>query len=361
MRFLGGSSEGSSGIKLLFGILGAVFSLALWMALTAGVSPILDKVPSPFRVFTSYGELFNENEALKNIGFSLGENISGYIEAILLVLPVGFVIGLFKYMRWGFKWQVDALRYVPLTALTLLFILWFGIWTPMKVHFLAFGIFIYLLPVMVQRIDEVADVYLKTVHTLGATDWQVLKTVYLPSVLSRLFDDIRVLTAISWTYIIVAETMNSNQGGIGTVIYYAGQRQGRYDKIFALLIIIMIIGMIQDKIFMWLDREFFPFKYQASDSIKSSSIQGNEMLNVAINYAVMVFVWIGLGIYFILMLCEYFPFFGGFKPLSYLFGDTTWLINCIVIALLLYKGIKWYRGRVDQMTLKSLGLKTTVS
>ncbi|MBK8832115.1 MAG: hypothetical protein IPN60_14925 [Saprospiraceae bacterium] len=39
----------------------------------------------------------------------------------------------------------------------------------MKVHFLAFGIIIYMLPVMIQRIDEVDDVYLKTVHTLGAT------------------------------------------------------------------------------------------------------------------------------------------------------------------------------------------------
>ncbi|MEO6131519.1 MAG: ABC transporter permease subunit [Saprospiraceae bacterium] len=361
MRFLGGTSEGSSGIKLLFGILGAVVSLVLWIALTAGANPILDKIPSPFRVFTSYGELFNENEALKNIGFSLGENISGYIEAIILVLPVGFIIGLFKYMRWGFKWQVDALRYVPLTALTLLFVLWFGIWTPMKVHFLAFGILIYLLPVMVQRIDEVADVYLKTVHTLGATDWQVIKTVYIPSVLSRLFDDIRVLTAISWTYIIVAENMNSNQGGIGTLIYYAGQRQGRYDKIFALLIIIMIIGMVQDKIFMWLDREFFPFKYQASDSIKSSRIRGSGLFNVAINYGMMVMGWIGLGIYFILILFEYFASFGGFKPLSYLFGDTAWIINFIVIALLLYKGIKWYRGRMDQMTLKSLQAKTAAS
>src|SRR5690606_19557799 len=146
-----------------------------------------------------------------------------------------------KYFRWGFQRQIDVLRYIPLTALTGLFILWFGIYTEMKVHFLAFGIILYLLPVMIQRIDEVDDVYLKTVHTLGASDWQILRTVYFPSVLSRLSDDIRVLTAISWTYIIVAESINSTEGGLGALIYNVGQIRVRMDKVFALLIIIMAI------------------------------------------------------------------------------------------------------------------------
>jgi len=228
----------------------------------------------------------------------------------------------------------------------------------MKVHFLAFGILIYLLPVMVQRIDEVADVYLKTVHTLGASDWQVLKTVYFPSVLSRLFDDIRVLTAISWTYIIVAENINSNQGGIGTLIYYAGQRQGRYDKVFALLIIIMIIGVVQDRIFIWLDKEFFPFKYQALEAIKSSSIQRKSFVAVATDFAFRTLGWIALLIYFILFLNEYFSFLGS-QPLGYLFGQTTWVVNLVVIALLVYKGWKWYQGRMDQVALQSASSKSS--
>lgn len=357
MRFLGGIEEGTATQKLIYGILGVVFVLAVWFLVTAGANPILSHVPTPLSVLTSYGELFNQNEALKNIGFSLGENISGYIEAILIVIPVGFFIGLVKYARWGFQRQVDALRYVPLTAVTILFILWFGIWTPMKVHFLAFGILIYLLPIMVQRIDEVADVYLKTVHTLGASDWQVLRTVYIPSVLSRLSDDIRVLTAISWTYIIVAETTNSTQGGIGSLIYYAGQRQGRYDKVFALVLIIMVIGIIQDKLFIWLDREFFPFKYQAIDAVKSSSIRQKGVLSIALEYSLMVAGWVAIGIYFILILCECFSLLGGVRPLSYLFGSTVWVINSVVIGLVLYKIWKWYHDRKDQLLMKSVNAK----
>ena len=90
----------------------------------------------------------------------------------------------------------DAGRFIPLTAVTGIFILWLGIGNEMKVTFLAFGILVYLIPVVVQRIDEVQSVYLQTVYTLGASAWQTVKTVYIPYVLSKLIDDIRVLTAI---------------------------------------------------------------------------------------------------------------------------------------------------------------------
>jgi len=105
-----------------------------------------------------------------------------------------------------------------------MFIIWFEIEDQMKIAFLTFGIIVYILPVVVQWIDEFGDVYLKTVFTLGATDWQTIRTVYIPAVMSKLVDDIRGLTAISWTYIIIAELLN-RQGGIGSLIYVKA-RQG---------------------------------------------------------------------------------------------------------------------------------------
>jgi NitT/TauT family transport system permease protein len=172
---------------------------------------------------------------ITNIFRSLGLNLAGYVEAIVISLGIGFIVGLYPLFRGMFNRQVDAFRYVPLTAVTGLFITWFGLGIEMKTHFLAFGILIYLLPIVVQRIDEVEDVFLKTVYTLGATDWQTIRSVYIPAVMSRLWDDIRVLTAISWTYIIIAESLG-NQGGLGSLIYRVGQRQGNVGAIFAIQI-----------------------------------------------------------------------------------------------------------------------------
>lgn len=196
---------------------------------------------------------------------SIWLNLRGYFWAIFISIPLGFIVGLFPLFRGLFSKQVDAMRYLPLTAVTGLFITWFGIDDVMKVSFLAFGIIVYLLPVVVQRIDEVKDVYLKTVFTLGANNWQTIKTVYFPSVLSKLMDDIRVLTAISWTYIIIAELIN-RQGGLGARIYLMA-RQGHLEKVFAILIVIIIIGFLQDRLFIYLDKRLFPFKYiKKSDS-----------------------------------------------------------------------------------------------
>jgi len=221
---------------------------------------IYPSIPPPHHVVKAFPSLIQKDELFSNTLQSIWLNVRGYFWAIMISLVVGFVIGLVPLFRGLFAGQVDALRFLPLTALVGLFTAWFGIDDGMKIAFLAFGIIIFLLPVVVQRIDEVKDVYLKTVFTLGATDWQTIKTVYIPSVMSRLMDDIRVITAISWTYIIIAELLN-RQGGIGSLIYIKA-RQGQMEKVFAMLIVIILIGFLQDKLFQFFDRKLFPHKYR---------------------------------------------------------------------------------------------------
>jgi NitT/TauT family transport system permease protein len=220
------------------------------------VYPLL---PSPLNVLKSFSELFTQDNLLGNSWYSIKLNLLGYVIAIIIAIPIGFILGLIPLFRALFSKLIDSVRFIPLTAVTGIFIMWFGLGSQMKVFFLAFGILVYLIPVVVQRIHEVEDVYLKTVFTLGATSWQTIWTVYLPYVMSKLIDDIRVLTAISWTYITIAEMLNKG-GGIGELIWMA-KRQSRIDKAFAILIIIVLIGIIQDRIFFYLDRVLFKFKH----------------------------------------------------------------------------------------------------
>ncbi len=222
----------------------------------AKVYPIL---PTPLQVIKSFPSLFQEKALFSNTIISIWRNLQGYFWAVLISIPIGFLVGLLPIFKGLFSKQIDALRYLPLTALVGIFITWFGIEESMKVSFLAFGIIVYLLPTVIQRIKEVDDVYLKTVFTLGATDWQTVRSVYIPSVMSKLMDDIRVLTAISWTYIIIAELLNKD-GGIGALIYDAGRR-GQIPDVFAILLVIIAVGFIQDQVFVYLDKRLFPHKY----------------------------------------------------------------------------------------------------
>lgn len=277
------------------------------------VYPVL---PPPPAVVKSYPELFNKDGLMREALRSIWLNVQGYFWAIFISIVLGFLIGLFPLFRGLFSKQTNALRYLPLTALTGVFILWFGIDDEMKIAFLAFGIIVYLLPVVVQRIDEVEDVYLKTVFTLSATDWQTIKTVYIPAVMSKLMDDIRVLTAISWTYIIIAELLN-RAGGIGSLIFIKA-RQGQLEKVFAILFVIILIGFVQDRIFMFIDRRLFPHKYvkTANNGYKESQFGILMMLGVVM-LALLV---------------------GGLLP-NGLSTTIWWGVGLVVLASLLFVGL----------------------
>ncbi|MEM7575210.1 MAG: ABC transporter permease subunit [Bacteroidota bacterium] len=226
----------------------------------------------PDQVFSRYPGLINPAEyswwfpedggrtraLIPNALISMWRNIQGYFWAVFFSLLIGIPVALSPTARALFARQIDVMRYLPLTALTPLFIIAFGTGEALKVSFLAFGILVYLLPVVMQRVWETEDVYLKTSFTLGASDWQLVKSVYLPSVLGKLIDDIRVLTAISWTYIIIAESLNRD-AGLGGLIYIFA-RQGDLPSVYAVLIFIVLIGFLQDQLFVYINRRLFPFK-----------------------------------------------------------------------------------------------------
>lgn len=244
--------------ELSFAAGGFVLLLALWQLACqfGGVSPSI--LPSPWAVLRSIPELHFHDALVRNTLYSIKLNLLGYLEAVAIALPLGMAIGLQPVLRALVMRYVDAVRFIPLTAVTGLFIAWFGIAETMRIQFLAFGILVYLLPVVIQRVDEVQEVYVQTVKTLGAGRWQTIRRVFIPSVTSAVSDDIRVLVAISWTYIIVAELVNKSQG-IGALAYTAA-RQSRIDKVFAVLLVIVLVGFVQDRLFQWLDRRLFPHK-----------------------------------------------------------------------------------------------------
>jgi NitT/TauT family transport system permease protein len=240
-------------------VAGILALLSLWACICATglVGPRI--LPSPLAVIQTIPDLHFKDAMVRNLLYSCFLNLMGYLEAIAICLPLGFMIGMFPLFHGMFSKSVDSIRYLPLTALTGLFMVWFGIENTMKIQFLAFGISVYLLPVVVQRVRDVPVLYQQTAFTLGATKLQMLRTVFFPHVRSRIVLDIQVLVAISWTYIIVAEMMN-NTGGIGGLLY-GSARAGRTDKTFALLAVIILVGYVQDKIFLGLDMLINPHKY----------------------------------------------------------------------------------------------------
>ena len=101
--------------------------------------------------------------------------------------------------------------------------------------------------------------------------------------------------------------------------------------------------MVQDKLFIYLDRELFPHKYQTKNAYDKASAKKSRLLEDALNFAFNAFIWILLAGYLSLLMDELFGIFTGTGVLSYLFGNTQWAVHVLFGVILLYKAGKLLR------------------
>jgi NitT/TauT family transport system permease protein len=117
------------------------------------------------------------------------------------------------------------------------------------------GTLVYLLPLVVEAVENVDDVYLQTAATLGASRWQMVYHVLIPGSLPAIGEALRVMNGIGWTYVILAELVNPKYG-LGALITVAGKRS-HVDWIFAGIIVILLIGVLTDQIIRLVNRQLF--------------------------------------------------------------------------------------------------------
>ena len=106
----------------------------------------------------------------------------------------------------------------------------------------------------------------------------------------------------------------------------------------------MFIGVFQDRIFSYLDRKFFPFKYQTKNTYQgSNNLKTVSGVDGIIDFVISILTWVFLGVYLLLMVNEISPFLAGLKPLSFLFGDTLWTVHFVFGLILIYQGYNFYQ------------------
>ncbi|MEK7729795.1 MAG: ABC transporter permease, partial [candidate division KSB1 bacterium] len=179
-------------------------------------------VPAPDEVVRSLFYLFFAEDLLGAIGMSVIRIAKAFALSISVALPLGIAMGSYDFVNRFFDPLIAPLRYLPITAFIPLLILWFGIDESQKVAFLFLGTVVYLLPAVVDAIRSVPEELVQTAFTLGASKFQVIRTVLIPHAMPQIFDGFRVMNAIAWTYIILAEIVNA-QSGIGYILHLAGQ------------------------------------------------------------------------------------------------------------------------------------------
>jgi NitT/TauT family transport system permease protein len=230
--------------SLALGIVLPVLVLGGWAVLTYGGFAPADFLPSPTEVVRGTLQLFIDHDLWGAILTSTRRIVIAFLLAAAVALPLGVLMGAYEPVNRLFEPIVAPLRYMPISAFIPLLILWFGIYEKQKIAFLFLGVFVYLLPVVVTAIRAVPEELVQTALTLGASKGQVIRTVLVPAALPEIFDSFRVMNAISWTYVILAEAVNPEHG-LGYMVELARTHQ-KASWSFAGLLVIGGIGLLTD-------------------------------------------------------------------------------------------------------------------
>ncbi len=228
-----------------------------WCVATYGGFISQDFLPAPHLVVRAFFEKLADGSLLKHIGVSLLEIYTGFILASAIAIPVGIFMGSFRIVAAAIEPIINFVRYLPVTSMIPLLILWIGIGLEEKIAVIFIGTFF-------QQVVMVADVsarvprdLLDASYTLGATRSQVVTRVLFPATLPGIMDTLRVTMGWAWTFLVVAELVAAD-AGLGYMILQA-MRGFHPDVIFVGILVIGVLGLLTDMFFKCLRNYFLPW------------------------------------------------------------------------------------------------------
>ena len=248
----------SRGTALGLAFVMPVVVLGAWCIVSYGGLAPPDFLPSPTEVVRGTLQLFIQYDLWTSIVISTKRIVLAFLLAAAFALPLGVAMGSFSPVHHLFESIMAPLRYMPISAFIPLLILWFGIYDKQKIAFLFLGVFVFLLPVVVTAIRAVPEELVQTALTLGASRFQAVMTVLVPAALPDIFDSFRVMNAISWTYVVLAEFVNA-PSGIGYRIQLAGNHTHTVE-VFVGIAVIGLIGLVTDAIIRALNNALFRWR-----------------------------------------------------------------------------------------------------
>jgi ABC-type nitrate/sulfonate/bicarbonate transport system permease component len=247
---------------LVLGLIPIVVVVVVWWAITRGeqeeriVSSTI--LPSPVEVIKSVPLLITRRNLMENTLISLRRVGLGYVLAVALVLPLGILMGAFGVFRAMFAPTTTASGYIPIATLVPLTMSWFGTGEKQKVVFLAMAFGVYLLPMIIEAIDDVPDVYVRTASTLGASRLDIVRRVLVPVAMPAIWQGMRMAFGVGWTYLVLTEVVVM-EGGLGEVIAMS-QRRGPREHVYLVIILITLIAWAADIVWVQVGQLIFPYR-----------------------------------------------------------------------------------------------------
>jgi NitT/TauT family transport system permease protein len=272
--------ETSQSTKITLGIVSWAALVLIW-ALISHWELISSYVfPTPMQVLRAFPLLFSDRGLLPNVWASWLRIGQAFLWCAVIAVPLGLLMASFRWFNDVIEPVAAPMRSMPITAFLPAFIGLFGIDETMKVAFLWFGMFFYLLAVVVEEVNRVDTSLLETAYTLGAKKFQVLWLMFRAS-FPGVFSSFRILYDIGWTYVILVEIVNRKKG-VGAMVQSAYELH-QPDLVYAGIIAIGVAAFLFRFSLTLLEKVLFPWR-QATQSGSETSSGASSMRRKAASH-----------------------------------------------------------------------------
>jgi len=202
---------------------GAVILAAWWIAAELRLVPHLF-LPTPAEVASAAVSIFQDGYAnatlFEHVGASLLRIFTAAAIAIALGIPIGLLMGLNKWAKGVFDTPIEFYWPLPPLAYLPLMIIWLGIGETSKIVLLALAMFAPIVLSAQAGVRSVSQERVNAALSLGATRFQLMREIVLPSALPEILTGIRISLGVGWGPLVAAELIAATRG-IGYLIVSA--------------------------------------------------------------------------------------------------------------------------------------------
>jgi NitT/TauT family transport system permease protein len=235
---------------------GIAVPFVIWLV-AAALTDRATLVPTPSSTWSAGLEMAQRGELWTDLWASSRRVLIGYGISVVVGVFIGVLIGSFRSIESFAEPQIGFLRYIPATALLPVFLFWLGIDETPKIALIVVGTIFYNILMSADVARAVPRELIGVSYTLGAGRLKVLRKVIFPHSWPGLIDVARINLAAAWLMLVVAELLAAPDG-LALRISRA-QRFRQVDRMFALLIVFGIIGVLSDLFLRWFRNRTSPW------------------------------------------------------------------------------------------------------
>ena len=188
----------------------------------------------------------------KHASFTLYHALLGLLLSIAIGVPVGVLLGSYKWVAAAFETLLLGLYSLPRIALAPLFILWFGIGEVSKVMMtFSMVVFVVILNTY-EGLKGIDPDYIDLLRAMRARPLYILRKVRLPAIIPWILASVRVGIGLALVGAVIGELLGSNRG-LGWYVEYCAARID-ITGVFAGLVVLMVAGMVLNEIVKFIEQ-----------------------------------------------------------------------------------------------------------